>query len=145
MRPGSHFSNEPQPLGGPPPAVADNDLDEEADELAKEHDIEEAPKANGSDSDYRPSARQSTRSRRAASRRRPPRRVSHYKVCRWLAVALKVLPYVELVSACHELRIACQIIINPTSIAAFVLQLGATGMKGHPAADAVLEKCEQIW
>ena len=80
MRPDSHFNDEPQPLGGPPPAVADADLDEETDVLAMEHDSEEAPKADGSDSDYRPSARQSTRSRRAAARGRLPRRISHYKV-----------------------------------------------------------------
>lgn len=83
MRPDGHLSDERQPLGGGPPAMANADLDEETDVLAKEHDSEEAPKADGSDSDYRPSARQTTRSRRAAARGRPPRRrISHYKVCR---------------------------------------------------------------
>ena len=80
MRPKSPFSNESQLLGEPRAGVADADMDEETEVLAKEHDSDEVPKTDGSDSDYRPSARQSTCSCRAAAFGRPPRRTSHNKV-----------------------------------------------------------------
>lgn len=58
----------------------DDDDKGEEDDGAKMHDSEEAHRADHSDSDYRPSPRRSSRSRRAATHRTALRGSSHAKV-----------------------------------------------------------------